>query len=78
LLKKLGDPLNGHSATPRSGEPALFCLPGDQEKAVEVAELLLSFRADPSFRDPLGQTPAQAARRRGLDEAAALLEDAEK
>jgi uncharacterized protein len=40
--------------------------------------LLLSFRADPSFRDPLGQTPAQAARRRGLDEAAALLEDAEK
>jgi hypothetical protein len=25
----------------------------------------------------LGQTPAQAARRRGLDEAAAVLEDAE-
>jgi ankyrin repeat protein len=62
----------------RPGEPALFCLPDDQEKAVEVAELLLSFGADPTFRNPLGQTPAQAAHRRGLDEAAELLEDSAK
>jgi len=62
----------------RPGEPALFCLPDDEEKAVEVAELLLSFGADPTFRNPLGQTPAQVARRRGLDDAAALLEDAQK
>jgi ankyrin repeat protein len=62
----------------RPGEPALFCLPGDDEKAVEVVELLLSFNADPTFKNPLGQTPAQAARRRGLDEAAAVLEDAEE
>ena len=62
----------------RAGEPALFCLPGDDEKAVEVAELLLSFRADPTFKNPLGQMPAQAARRRGLDEAAAVLEEAEQ
>lgn len=61
----------------RPGEPALFCLPGDEEKAVEVAELLLLSGANPTFRNPLGQTPAQAARRRGLDDAAALLEDAE-
>jgi uncharacterized protein len=60
----------------RPGEPALFCLPDDEEKAVEVAELLLSFAADPTFRNPLGQTPAEVARRRGLDDAAALLEDA--
>jgi ankyrin repeat protein len=59
----------------RPGETALFCLPEDEEKAVEVAELLLSFGADPAFRNPLGQTPAQVARRRGLEEAAALLED---
>ena len=59
----------------RPGEPALFCLPDDQEKAVEVAELLLSFGANPGFRNPLGQTPAEAARRRGLDDAAALLDD---
>ena len=62
----------------RPGEPALFCLPEDDEKSVEVAELLLSFGADPTFRNPLGQTPAQAARRRGLDDAAELLEEAAK
>jgi ankyrin repeat protein len=62
----------------RPGEPALFCLPDDEEKAVEIAELLLSFGADPTFRNPLGQTPAQVAHRRGLDDAAALLEDAAK
>jgi ankyrin repeat protein len=60
----------------RPGEPALFCLPDDEEKAVELAELLLSFGANPNFHNPLGQTPAQVARRRGLDDAAALLEDA--
>jgi hypothetical protein len=60
----------------RPGEPALFCLPSDEEKAVEVAELLLSFGADPTFRNPLGQTPAELARHRGLDDAAALLEEA--
>jgi uncharacterized protein len=62
----------------RRGEPGLFCLPDDEGKAVEIAELLLSFGADPTFRNPMDQTPAQAARRRGLDDAAALLEDAEK
>jgi len=60
----------------RPGEPALFCLPDDQETAVEVAELLLAFGADARFKNPLGQTPAEAARRRGLDDAAALLDDA--
>lgn len=59
----------------RPGEPALFCLPDDEERAVELAELLLSFGADPSFRNPLGQTPAEAARRRGLDDAADLLSE---
>lgn len=62
----------------RPGEPALFCLPDDEETAGEIAELLLSFGADPTFRNPLGQTPAEVARRRGLDDAAALLEDAAK
>lgn len=74
LLKEEPDRANRQD---RPGEPALFCLPDDQEKAVEVAELLMSFGADPAFRNPLGQTPAQAARRRGLDDAAALLENVE-
>lgn len=50
----------------RPGQPALFCLPDNDEKAVEIAELLLSFGADPSFRNPLGQTPAEVARRMDL------------
>jgi uncharacterized protein len=62
----------------RPGQSALFCLPGDEEKAVDVAELLLSFGANPNFLNPLGQTPAELARRRGLDDAAALLEEAAK
>ena len=61
----------------RPGEPALFCLPNDEEKALAIAELLLTSGADPNFRNPLGQTPADAARRRGLDDVAALIEDAQ-
>lgn len=60
----------------RPGETALFCLPEEEDKAVEIAELLLSFGADPRFRNPQGRTPAEVARRRGLDEAAALIEEA--
>jgi ankyrin repeat protein len=58
-------------------EPPLFCLPDVDDKAVALVELLLSFGADPSARNDRGETPAQAARRRGLDDAAALLEDAQ-
>jgi ankyrin repeat protein len=76
LHELLAEEPNRANREDRPGEPALFCLPNDEEKAVEVAELLLSSGADPTFRNPLGQTPAQVARRRGLDDAAALLEDA--
>ncbi len=62
----------------RAGESPLFCLPDDADKAVETAELLLSFGSNPTFRNPLGHTPAEAARHRGLDDAADLLEDAQK
>jgi ankyrin repeat protein len=55
------------------GEPPLFCLPDDQERALEMAELLLSFGANPKARNPSGRTPAEAARQRGLDDAADLL-----
>jgi ankyrin repeat protein len=61
----------------RPGEPALFCLPDDEERALEMAELLLSFGANPRTRNPLGQTPADAARKRGLDDAADLLAEAD-
>jgi ankyrin repeat protein len=62
----------------RPGETALFCLPDDEEKAVEVAELLLAFGADPNFRNPIGQTPAEAAKHRGLEDAATVIDEATK
>jgi ankyrin repeat protein len=59
------------------GEAPLFALPGDEERAVDVAELLLAHGADPSIKNSAGLTPAEAARKRGLDDAAAAIEDAE-
>jgi ankyrin repeat protein len=56
------------------GEPPLFCLPDDEECALEMAELLLSFDANPKTRNPSGRTSAEAARLRGLDDAADFLE----
>jgi hypothetical protein len=48
------------------GETPLFVLPGDEDLAIDVAELLLSFGADRSVRNRAGQTPADKARARGL------------
>ena len=52
----------------------LFCLPGDEDKAADVARLLLSHGADPSRRNDQGRTPAEVARVNGLDEAADIME----
>jgi ankyrin repeat protein len=51
----------------------LFCLPDDEADAVAVARLLLEHWADPRRRNAAGDTPADAARKRGLDEAANAL-----
>jgi ankyrin repeat protein len=61
------------SSRPSRGELPLFCLPDDDERAVEVAELLLAHGADASVRNTEGLTPAQVALRRGLEEVADLL-----
>jgi ankyrin repeat protein len=55
-------------------EPPLFCLPDEDARAVELVELLLSFGADPLARNEAGLSPAEAARKNGLEEAATLLE----
>jgi hypothetical protein len=55
------------------GEAPLFALPDDDELAVEVVELLLAHGADPSVKNGAGLTPAEAAKKRGLEEAAAAL-----
>lgn len=54
----------------------LFCLPDEDSSAVEIAEILLAHGADPRTRNGQGRTPAEAARARGLDDAADLLEEA--
>jgi hypothetical protein len=51
----------------------LMWLPGDEARAREVVELFLAHGADPSARNRDGQTAADLARKRGLDEAAELL-----
>lgn len=70
-----GDPSRIHP-TDRGGQPLLFALPDDEADAVAVVELLLAHGADPRATDPAGDTPARAALRRGLEEAAELLERA--
>jgi ankyrin repeat protein len=54
----------------------LFCLPDDEEAAVEVARLLLAQGADPAMRNPAGKTAVDVASARGLDDAADLMEAA--
>ncbi len=56
----------------------LFCLPDEETAAVEVARLLLAHGADPRVRGADSRTPADAARARGLEEAADLIESASR
>ena len=55
----------------------LFCLPDDEDQAAAVADVLLRHGADARLRNPQGKTPAEAARQRGLDDAADLIEAAQ-
>ena len=57
-------------------EPLLFALPDDEDAAVEAAALMLARGADPNASDKNGLASAESARRRGLDEAADLIEQA--
>ena len=58
----------------RWGEPPLFCLPDEEDKAVEIVELLLSFGAKTDVRNAEGLMPGEAARKRGLEDAGLLLD----
>ena len=57
------------------GSPLLCLLPDDEEAAVKVAQFLLAHGADPRATDKNGETAAQVARRRGLDDAADLMQE---
>jgi len=67
-------PWRANERLPGDGPTPLYCLPDDEEMAVEVARILLAHGADPTVRSDKGQTPADAARVRGLDDAAALMD----
>jgi ankyrin repeat protein len=58
-------------------ETPLMWLPGDEDQAMEVAELFLAGGADPTVRNGQGQTAADLASVRGLDRVAALLRSRE-
>jgi ankyrin repeat protein len=62
--------ISGNGFTP------LWWLPNDAVTAVEIATLLLAHGADPAVRSKDGTTAAEAARLRGLDEAADLIDAA--
>jgi uncharacterized protein len=62
------------SAVTRGGEVPLFALPDDDERAAEIVELLLARGADPSVKNSAGLTPAEAAQKRGLEEATAAFQ----
>jgi ankyrin repeat protein len=60
----------------RSGRTPLFWLPPQEPDALEMARFLLEHGADPRFRDKDGDTPADAARKRGFASVAAMLSTA--
>jgi ankyrin repeat protein len=57
----------------RWGEPPLFCLPDQDETAVEVVEILLAHGADRTARNKDGLTPEEAALKLGFEDTAAIL-----
>lgn len=59
------------------GTTPLFWLPEDEDKALEIAKLLLEHGADPNFRSKKdGWTAADVARKRGMRRVTALLDAA--
>lgn len=57
----------------RSGLTPLFTLPAEESAALDMAHFLLEHGADSKFRGKEGDTPTDAARKRGFESLAALL-----
>ncbi len=69
------EPALANFASPTFGTTPLFVLPDDEEEALEMTEFLLAHGADPSLRNKEGVTAEEAARKRGLVDAADLMRD---
>jgi ankyrin repeat protein len=73
LIELFGeDPLLVNAINPKGYGP-LFFLPDDEDEAVEMTTLLLEHGADAGHRNHDGITAEEAARRRGLTDAADLM-----
>jgi ankyrin repeat protein len=60
-------------ASPKYGMTPLFCLPDDEDRALEITGLLLAHGADPNAKIKDGVTAEQSARRRGMIDVADLM-----
>ena len=67
-------PWRAHERLPGDAPTPLFCLPDDEDQAVAVARILLAHGADPAEHNDKGRTAIDAARARGLEDAAELME----
>jgi ankyrin repeat protein len=64
------------SGTTQNGRTVLFFLSAPEERAIEIAELLLQRGLDPELTDADGMTAADVALKSGFDELAELLREA--
>jgi ankyrin repeat protein len=71
------DPTLVNAVYPKFDATPLFALPDDEEEAVEMAAVLLAHGADAQIRNKDGLTAEQAARKRGLIDAADLMSGSE-
>ena len=67
------DPALVNAIHPRAGVTPLFCLPDDEDEAAHMTEFLIAHGADPNLENKEGITAEQAARNRGLVDAADLM-----
>ena len=67
-------PWRANEQLPGDAPTPLFCLPEDEETAIEAARLLIAHGADPSIRNASGQSPAEFHRARGLEDVAEAIE----
>jgi ankyrin repeat protein len=67
------DPALVNSVHFRLGNTPLFALPNGEDEAAGMTAFLLANGADPGIRNKEGVTPEEAARRRGLIDAADLM-----
>lgn len=66
--------LANHFMPDDEGPTPLFCLPDDEDAALEAARILLRHGADPGIRNKQGRTAIEAARGHGFEEVAELME----